>query len=113
MGEGDAWLFHTWLTQKEKTMNLLEEYKNLDGSYIVERVDNPHVKRMVWAFNNGYGISMAMTRMSAIPEAAIIKIESLEPLKYGVTYNTPITNDVVTVSCLSEAEQLFRQVKRL
>ena len=113
MGEGDAWLFHTWLTQKDKKMNLLEEYKNLDKSYLVERVDNPNVKRMVWAFNNGYGVSMAMTRMSAIPEAAIIKVESLEPLKYGITYNTPITNDVVPVSCLSEAEQLFRQVKRL
>lgn len=113
MGDGDSWLFHTWLIEKDKKMNLLEEYKNLDGSYIVERVDNPHVKRMVWAFNNGYGISMAVTRYSAIPEAAVVKIESLEPLKYGVTYNTSITSDVVPVSCLAEAQELFRRVKRL
>ncbi len=107
------WLFHTWLIEKDKKMNLLEEYKDLDGSYIVEKVDNPHVKRMVWAFNNGYGVSMAMTQRSAIPEAAIIRVSSLTPLNYTVTYSTPITNDVVTVSCRSEAEQLFRQVKRL
>lgn len=113
MGEGDEWLFHTWLTQKDKEMNLIEEYKDLDRSYIVEKVSNPHVKRMVWAFNNGYGISMAMTRLSAIPEAAVIKVDSLEPLNYTVTYSTSITNDTVPVSCLSEAQELFRRVKKL
>jgi hypothetical protein len=108
-----SWLFHTWLIEKDEKMNLLEEYKDLDQSYLVEKVDNPQVKRMVWAFNNGYGVSMAMTRRSAIPHAAIIRVSSVEPLNYAVTYNTPITNDTVPVSCLSEAEQLFRQVKRL
>ena len=108
-----SWLFHTWLIEKDINMNLLEEYKDLDQSYLVEKVDGPQVKRMVWAFSNGYGVSMAMTQRSAIPEAAIIKVTSLTPLDYTVTYNTPITNDVVPVSCRSEAEQLFRQVKRL
>lgn len=112
MGTND-WLFYEWLKNKDKKMNLLEEYKNLEKSYLVEKVDNPNVRRMVWAFNNGYGVSMAMTRFSAIPEAAIIRVQSLEPLQYGVTYSTPITSDVVPVSCLSEAEELFRRVKRL
>ena len=108
-----SWLFHTWLIEEGKKMNLLEEYKNLDKSYLVEKVDNPQVKRMVWAFNNGFGVSMAMTRLSAIPEAAIIKVESLEPLRYGITYSTSITHDTVPVSCLSEAQELFRRVKKL
>ena len=109
----DSWLFHTWLIEKDKKMNLLEDYKDVDTSYIVERVDSPTVKRMVWIFNNGYGISMAMTRRSAIPEAAVVKAESLNPLKYGITYSTWITSDVVPVSCVSEAEELFRRVKKL
>ena len=108
-----SWLFHTWLMEKDKKMNLLEEYKDLDGSYLVERVDSPNVKRMVWVFNNGYGVSMAMTRLSAIPEAAIIKAQSLEPLNYDVTYNTSITSNTVPVSCISEAKELFRRGKKL
>lgn len=67
----------------------------------------------VWRFPNGYGASLVNHSFSYGLELAVLVFEDKETNEYHLTYDTPITDDVIGHLEQSQVEPLLTRIKNL
>ncbi len=69
----------------------------------------------IYAFPNGYGVSLIKNEFSYggqadLWEIGIIKINSVDPLEWGLCYDTLVSDDVIGYLTDDEAREIMKQV---
>jgi len=72
----------------------------------------------VYVFPNGYGASVVRHSFSyggnkGLWELAVLDIKNTEPLEWEISYDTPITNDVVGYLNDEQVEKYLKHVELL
>ncbi len=89
-----------------------KEINAIDGKLSnLPRADKPGQQTIV-EFKNGYGISFVINNMSRGLEAAILEVYSDED-KWDITYDTPITDDVINYMNDKDILPLCKKVSEL
>ncbi len=96
-------------------MNFNLNYKGFEANlYLTEELDGG--QHYLFKFDNGYGASVIKTKFSYghdedLWELAVIKFD--EHSEWDLTYDTPITNDVMGYLTDNEVTELLERIKDL
>ncbi len=101
-----------------KTRRLFDEPYSVGA----HELDGKGVQRL-YAYENGYGASVvrfmigrsygSYTNDETEWELAVLSVQSPDPNTWGITYETPITNDVLGHLSENEVEATLRQIANL
>lgn len=69
----------------------------------------------IYAFPNGYGVSLIKSEFSYggqadLWEIAVIEINSVDTLEWNLCYDTPVSDDVIGYLTDDEAREIMKQV---
>lgn len=79
------------------------EFKELNGGY-----------QIVYRFPNGYGASIVNHSFSYGTELGVIKFKSsIDMNDFGLTYETPITDDVLSYLSPEDIEETLNRIRAL
>jgi len=85
---------------------------------VLERKHSLGGVQKIYRFENGYGANVVCTPFSyggpeGLWELAVIKFKDSSATNFELTYNTPITNDVIGYLTWEKVEEILKQIEAL